>query len=177
MLSRTGRSPHYRVYKLRDTQLCQCSTAVHKLGLVSNVQLYRSDVRPEPPLPVLVLLVSPHPPLPSLSSSGCSSSELSRCAGTLTPALCSAASLYTSVTWCSWPDLSLHFYTLRLHLRQNIIEISYKILSRQSVSQSTFLSDLFSMKIMISKYFFSRRPGWLPSSPILTCHTCFQLRF
>ena len=69
MLSRTGRSPHYRVYKLRNTQLCQCSTAVHKLGLVSNVQLYRSDVRPEPPLPVLVLLVSPHPPLPGLVNS------------------------------------------------------------------------------------------------------------
>ena len=88
---------------------------------------------------IMGMVLLPHPPLfgllPSLSSPD-SCWELLRCAGTLTPALCSASSPCTSVTWCSWPDLSLH-------LRQNIVVISYKfsyhssnliILNYQSIS-------------------------------------------
>ena len=71
---------------------------------------------------IMGMVLLPHPPLfgllPSLSSPD-SCWELLRCAGTLTPALCSASSPCTSVTWCSWSDLSLH-------LQQNIVVISSK---------------------------------------------------
>ena len=71
---------------------------------------------------IMGMVLLPHPPLPSLVYSLLCQVQtpawscwdvLEHCA------LCSASSPCTSVTWCSWPDLSLH-------LRQNIVVISYK---------------------------------------------------